>query len=86
MLDKSAAEVQEAPDSNTQQRGRKPGQLKGVHYNVMKRKQISVSLYEKEIDLIDKLAKEENVTRSRVIHNLITSHPILLAYKQEENG
>lgn len=56
-------------------KGRKPGQLKGMSYNVQHRKQISVSLLEKDIEIVDNIAKELNVARSKVISELISTHP-----------
>ena len=44
-------------------------------YNVPHRKQISVSLLEKDIEKIDNIAKELNVARSKIISELISTHP-----------
>lgn len=65
------------PNENESQvtRGRKPGQLKGISYNVPNRRQISVSLLEKDIHKIDEIAKKLNVARSKVISELISTHP-----------
>ena len=66
-------------DPNSQEeiirRGRKPGQLKGMTYNVPRRKQISVSLLERYIAKIDVIAKEFNMARSKIITELINTHP-----------
>lgn len=62
-------------------RGRKPGQLKGMTYNVPRRKQISVSLLEKDIQKIDLIAREFNVARSKVITELINTHPRVIEVK-----
>ena len=56
-------------------RGRKPRQLKGMTYNVPRRKQISVSLLERDIAKIDIIAKELNMARSKIITELINTHP-----------
>ena len=68
------------PSSNQEisSRGRKPGQLKGISYNVPKRRQISVSLLEKDIQKIDNIAKEMNVARSKIIGELISTHPKIM--------
>tara|TARA_Y100000817_G_scaffold300322_1_gene279248 strand:+ start:280 stop:549 length:270 start_codon:yes stop_codon:yes gene_type:complete len=62
-------------------RGRKPGQLKGMTYNVPRRKQISVSLLERDIQKIDLIAREFNVARSKVITELINTHPRVMEVK-----
>ena len=66
-------------DPNSQEeiirRGRKPGQLKGMTYNVPRRKQISVSLLERDNEKIDVIAKEFNMARSKIITELINTHP-----------
>lgn len=59
----------------TLKRGRRPGQLKGMTYNVPRRKQISISLLERDIQKIDLIAKEMNVARSKIITELINTHP-----------
>tara|TARA_A100001015_G_C14972481_1_gene705756 strand:+ start:484 stop:741 length:258 start_codon:yes stop_codon:yes gene_type:complete len=59
-------------------KGRRPGQLKGMTYNVPRRKQISVSLLERDINKIDDIAKELNVARSKVISELISTHPKII--------
>ena len=68
-------EIDSSNNQDVVSRGRKPGQLKGISYNVPKRKQISVSLLEKDIQKIDKIAKEMNVARSKIIGELISTHP-----------
>jgi hypothetical protein len=59
-------------------RGRKTGQLKGMTYNVPHRRQISVSLLERDIEKVDNIAKELNVARSKVISELISTHPRII--------
>ena len=59
-------------------KGRRPGQLKGMTYNVPRRKQISVSLLERDINKIDDIAKELNVARAKVISELISTHPKII--------
>ncbi len=48
-------------------RGRKPGQLKGAKYNVPPRQQFSVSLLEKDLEVIDKKSFELGITRSKMV-------------------
>jgi hypothetical protein len=68
-------EVDPNQQDDVVKRGRKPGQLKGMTYNVPRRKQISVSLLERDIQKIDLIAKELNVARSKIITELINTHP-----------
>jgi len=67
-------EVDPNKQDDVVKRGRKPGQLKGMTYNVPRRKQISVSLLERDIQKIDLIAKELNVARSKIITELINTH------------
>lgn len=68
-------EVDASKQEGVLKRGRKPGQLKGMTYNVPRRRQISVSLLERDIQKIDLIAKEHNIARSKVITELINTHP-----------
>lgn len=68
-------EVNPSQNDEIAKRGRKPGQLKGMTYNVPRRRQISVSLLERDIQKIDLIAKEHNIARSKVITELINTHP-----------
>lgn len=68
-------EINPEDQLNVNTRGRKPGQLKGISYNVPTRKQISVYLLEKDIQKLDLIAKEFNVARSKIISELISTHP-----------
>jgi len=71
-------EISPNDQNQIQKKGRKPGQLKGMTYNVPHRKQISVSLLERDIEKVDNIAKELNVARSKVISELISTHPRII--------
>ena len=71
-------EITSKDNDLSHRKGRRPGQLKGMTYNVPHRKQISVSLLEKDIEKIDNIAKDLNVARSKVISELITTHPKII--------
>jgi predicted DNA binding CopG/RHH family protein len=54
--------------------GRKPGQLKGVSYNVVPKKQISLNIREEDLGRIDEMAAEKGTTRSRIVSQIIEGY------------
>ena len=67
----------EIDGSQVNRPGRKPCQLKGSTYNVPSRRQVSVSLLLSDIDKIDFISKKRNVARSKIISELINTHPAI---------